>query len=125
MSAEFEHQDWQTVVIRKRSSKKDALKNSPTSVQVRDSERNEKVRLAKLDMMDYTEVPKKRIHPESIQSLIRRRMELKFNQEKADQLCNFPRHTFKNIESNRVLPTQLQQSLIQKHFSIQLKIEYY
>jgi DNA-binding XRE family transcriptional regulator len=125
MSAEFEHQDWQTVVIRKRSLKKDALKNSPTSVQVRDSERNEKVRLAKLDMMDYTEVPKKRIHPESIQSLIRRRMELKFNQEKADQLCNFPRHTFKNIESNRVLPTQLQQSLIQKHFSIQLKIEHY
>jgi len=105
----LEHQDWQTVVLRRRPSKKDPSKNpSSASVQVRDSERNEKIRLAKLDQLDYSEVSKKRLHPESLQTLIRKRLELKMTQEKADQLCNFPRYTFKNIESNRLLPTQQQ-----------------
>jgi DNA-binding XRE family transcriptional regulator len=118
-------QDWTPVVLKRRPTKKEALQasNSGQGVsQVKDGQRNEKMRLAKMDNMDYSEAPKKRIESESIQTLIRKRMELKLNQEKADQLCNFPKHTFKNIESNRVLPTSQQQSLIQKHFGVQLKI---
>lgn len=121
----MEFQDWTPVVLKRRSTKKEAgaaQANSSGESQVKDSQRNEKARLAKMDMMDYSEAPKKRIESESIQNLIRKRMELKLNQEKADQLCNFPKYTFKNIESNRILPTSQQQSLIQKHFGVQLKI---
>jgi DNA-binding XRE family transcriptional regulator len=121
----MEHQDWTPVVIKRRLTKKEATSvsaGSSGSSEVRDSQRNERARMAKVDMLDYSEAPKKRIESESIQTLIRKRMEMKLNQEKADQLCNFPKHTFKNIESNRVLPTSQQQSLIQKHFGVQLKI---
>lgn len=120
----MEFQDWTPVVLKRRPTKKESSSQpfGSSESQVKDLQKNEKVRLAKMDMMDYSEAPKKRVESESIQNLIRKRMELKLNQEKADQLCNFPKHTFKNIESNRTLPTSQQQSLIQKHFGVQLKI---
>jgi hypothetical protein len=104
-------QDWTTVVLRKNSQKSPAVPYD-----------SEKARLAKLEQQDSLDAPKKRLQTESLQSLIRRRIEMKLNQEKADQLCNFPRNTFKNIESYREIPTPKQQSIIQKVFSIQLKI---
>jgi hypothetical protein len=119
----MEHQDWTTVVLKRRVTTKEAQAKGQTVAEVRDSDRSEKARQAKLDMMDGTEIPKKRIAPESIQALIRKRIEMGLNQEKADQKCSFPRHTFKGIESNHHLPTSSQQSLIQKHFGIQIKIE--
>jgi hypothetical protein len=78
--------------------------------------------MAKIAEIDYAEAPKKQVASESLQEIIRKRMELKINQEKADQLCHFPRHTFRLIESRRVLPTPQQQSTIQKHLGVQLKI---
>uniref|UniRef100_A0A6C0KSA4 HTH cro/C1-type domain-containing protein n=1 Tax=viral metagenome TaxID=1070528 RepID=A0A6C0KSA4_9ZZZZ len=108
----MEHQDWTTVTLKRRSKE-------PTSI-IRDSER---ARLAKIEAMDDTILPKKRIHPESIQALIRKRIELSLNQEKADQKCSFAKHTFKELEANRLIPNQAQQSAIQKHFGVQLKIE--
>jgi ribosome-binding protein aMBF1 (putative translation factor) len=78
--------------------------------------------MAKIDATDYAEAPKKRVSSESLQELIRKRMELKLNQDKADQLCNFPRHTIKGIESRRILPTPAQQSVLQKTLGIQLKM---
>jgi hypothetical protein len=45
------------------------------------------------------------------------------NQDMADRLCHFPRHTFKGIESRRILPSASQQSAIQKHLSVQLKMK--
>jgi len=120
----MEFQDWTPVVLKRRPTKKESavLASNSGLSQVKDPQKNEKVRLAKMDHMDYSEAPKKRLESESIQNLIRKRLELKLNQEKADQLCNFPKHTFKNMESNRTLPTSQQQSLIQKHFGVQLKI---
>jgi DNA-binding XRE family transcriptional regulator len=82
---------------------------------------NERNRMAKLDSADPV-IIKKCVQPESLQALIRKRIEMKLNQEKADQLCSFPRHTFKDIESNRAIPTQEQQSRIQRHFGVQIKI---
>jgi DNA-binding XRE family transcriptional regulator len=117
----MEHQDWTTVVLKRRPTRRES-DLSHSGVDVRDAQRNERVRMAKMDAMDYAEAPKKQITSESLQDLIRKRMELKLNQEKADQLCNFPKHTFKAIESRRVLPSPSQQSLIQKHMGIQLKI---
>lgn len=59
---------------------------------------------------------------DSLQTLIRKRMELKINQERADQLCGFPVNTFKNIESKRLVPTEIHQNSIQKYIGIQVKI---
>jgi hypothetical protein len=118
-------QDWTTVVLRKGPSKKSASSphaSDEYSIQSRDHDRNERARLAKVEEEDIADVPKKRIQPESIQQLIRKRIEMKLNQEKADQLCNFPKNTFKDLESNRALPTVKQQSVIQKIFSVQLRV---
>ena len=112
--AELEHQDWTTVTLKKRST---------TKVESRDTERHERSRMAKLDSMDGTELPRKRVNAESIQALIRKRIELSLNQEKADQKCSFPKHTFKELEAHRLIPSQAQQSIIQKQFGIQLKID--
>jgi hypothetical protein len=59
---------------------------------------------------------------ESLQTLIRKRIHMKVNQERADMLCSFPRHTFKNIESNRLLPTDQQLQRIQHIFQVPLVI---
>ena len=121
MSQELDHQDWTTVTLRRRPTAKEA--QAKGTAEARDVDRGEKARLSKLDTMDGTEIPKKRVQPESIQALIRKRIELGLNQEKADQKCSFPRHTFKTIESNHHVPTPAQQSAIQKHFGVQLKVE--
>jgi hypothetical protein len=121
----MDHQDWTTVVLKRRPTKREsdlAQSSNGSSVTQRDSQWNERVRMAKMDAIDYAEAPKKQVTSESLQDLIRKRMELKLNQEKADQLCNFPKHTFKNIESRRILPTSSHQSMIQKHMGVQLKI---
>jgi len=64
----------------------------------------------------------KHINPESLQSLIRKRIELKLNQKDADNKCAFPRNTFKEIECNRLIPNEEQKRRIHQIFGIQLKI---
>ena len=59
---------------------------------------------------------------ESLQTLIRKRIQMKVNQDRADMLCSFPRHTFRNIESNRLLPTDQQLQRIQHTFQVSLVI---
>lgn len=123
----MDHQDWTTVVLKRRPTKRETLLSTDSSsgsgqIEARDIDKNERIRMAKMAEIDYAEAPKKSIASESLQQLIRKRMELKLNQEKADQLCNFPRHTFKGIESRRIIPTSAQQSAIQKHLNVQLKV---
>ena len=117
----MDDQDWTTVTLKRRSNKKEQIRNGQTTIQVRDPERNEKIRMAKLENADAP-VAKKRINADSLQSLIRKRLELKLNQEKADNLCAFPRNTFRDIESNRLIPSEDQKRRIQQQFGIQLKI---
>jgi len=116
----MEHQDWTTVVLKKRTTTKEARITGQLETQNRDSDRSERNRLAKLEQ-DEIAPPKKRLHPESIQSLIRKRLELGLTQDKADQKCAFPRYTFREIESHRLLPSASQHSTIQRQFGIQLK----
>lgn len=115
-------QDWTTVTVRRRYSKKEAAQSGQGSIQVRDPAKNEKIRMAKLADADGPG-PKKRVNHESLQALIRKRIELKLNQEKADITCAFPRNTFKDIESNRIIPNEEQKRRIQQNFGIQLKID--
>jgi len=121
----MEHQDWTTVVLKRRpttAARRDGAESGELVTGVRDADRNERSRAAKMDRMDYAEAPKKQVASESLQALIRKRMELKLSQDKADQLCNFPRHTIKGIESRRILPTPAHQATLQKILGVQLKI---
>ena len=112
----MECQDWTPVTFRRRTaSKKDH------SIQSRDYKRDEKIQMAKLENSDKP-IPKKRISPESLQALIRKRIELTLSQVKADIKCSFPRNTFRDIEANRLIPSEGQRRCIQQHFDIQLKI---
>ena len=117
-------QDWTTVTLRRRLSTKEAQSKGHTVTQHRDPEQQERARLAKLENIDEVSPPKKRVSPESIQALIRKRMELGLTQEKADHKCSFSRNTFKDLESHRSLPTAIQQSTLQKVFGVQLKINH-
>ena len=118
----MDHQDWITVTINRRRSKKEAIANGQSMIQHRDPEHNERVRLAKIENSDEPG-PKKRINSEALQNLIRKRIELKLTQEKADTQCAFPRNTFKNLESNRLIPTEEQKRRIQQTFGVSLKID--
>ena len=120
----MDHQDWTTVVLKRRSTatRREGGSGSDSTTEIRDEDRNERRRVAKLDRMDYAEAPKKQVASDSLQELIRKRMELKINQDKADQLCHFPRHTIKCIESRRIMPTPAHQSTLQKILWVQLKI---
>jgi hypothetical protein len=117
----MDFQDWTPVTIHKRHSKNDPAKKNQSAIQLRDPEKNEKIRIAKLADTDLPP-PVKTIDSESLQSLIRKRIELKLTQEKADILCSFPRNTFKEIEAHRLIPSEEQKRRIQQNFGIQLKI---
>ena len=114
-------QDWTTVTVRRRTSKKDTSSLGQGSIQYRDPAKSEKIRIAKLEDTDLPG-PKKRVNSESLQELIRKRIEMKVTQEKADITCSFPRNTFKDIESNCLIPNEDQKQRILQNFSIQLKI---
>lgn len=126
----MDFQDWTTVVLRKGPSKKSgggaaaaaARSGDEVQIQPRDQGHHERARMNKLEEQDLADAPKKRVHSESIQQLIRKRIEMKLNQEKADQLCNFSRNTFKEIEAHRLIPNAKQQSVIQRFFGVSIKI---
>lgn len=117
-------QDWSKMVI----NKKYDIKNT-----------NEMTRLGKTTTVkkgsitgtiskslddDATEskIFKKYVAPESIRELINKRIEMKLTQDKADTLCSFPKHTFRDLESNKLVPSEKQKQFISRNFSINLKI---
>jgi len=118
----MDHQDWETVTLRRRVSTKEAQSKGHTTANKRDSDQQERILLAKLENTDEVSHPKKRVNPESIQALIRKRLELGLTQDKADQKCSFSKYTFKDIESHKSLPTPAQHSTIQRVFGVQLTI---
>ena len=101
----MEQHDWTTVTFR-RTYKKNTY--SPS---------NEKTCMAKLTNSS----PKSSINPTSLQVLIRTRIEMKLTQLMADNICEFPYNTFKNIESKLIMPSDEQKRRIEQHFNIYLK----
>ena len=116
----MDDQDWTVVTLHRRRTKKEAIVKGNAVIQPRDVGHNERIRMAKLDNSD-TPAPKKHVDPNSLQSLIRKRIEMKLTQERADNLCAFPRNSFKDIESNRYLPSEEQKRRIHHNLGIQLK----
>ncbi len=118
----MECQDWTTVTIKRRIPKKEAIARGMGATVVRDSHRSERVRLSKLDA-DEVVIPKKRVTSMSLQDLIRARIGLSLTQDRADGACSFPKHTFKELEANRLIPTEDQKRRIQQVFGVTLKVE--
>jgi len=117
--------DWITITRKSRSVKPEQVLQVEQVQQVQQVQQTHKYtneRMYKLDKSD-TPGPKKYINPKSLQDLIRTRINKNLNQEKADCLCAFPRNTFKNIESNRIIPTEEQKRRIQQHFDTYLKTD--
>lgn len=107
-------QDWTPVVWSKRrhSSSRNCNCHLSSSLPAAESENH----------CERSECPKWRVHYEGIQALIRKRMELGMTQDRANQLCNFPAYTVKDIECHRILPSQRQIATIQHLFGITLRI---
>jgi hypothetical protein len=118
----MDDQDWIHVTVRRRYSKKEAAHAGQTTIQTRDANKNEKIRIARLADAEVPG-PKKRINTQSLQELIRKRIEMKLNQEKADAACAFPKHTFKEMEAHRLVPNEEQKRRIASTFGVQLKID--
>lgn len=112
-------QDWTPVTLRRTYTKKEAA-GGQHAIVAKDSNRDEKIRLAKLDASDGP-VVKKRVDPVCIQELIRKRVDMKLTQDKADALCSFPKHTFREIEAGRLVPTEDQKRRIQMNLSVGLR----
>ena len=117
-------QDWTPVTLRRTYTKKEAAvvagQHGRATIVSKDSNKDEKIRLAKLDADDGP-VVKKRVDPVCLQELIRKRVDMKLTQDKADALCSFPKHTFREIEAGRTLPTEDQKRRIQMNMSVGLR----
>lgn len=109
----MDYQDWKPVVLKKENDLSKKSHNTPVNN-----------KMAKLDANDNLDgsSSKKKLDPESVKELTAKRIEMKLTQEKADKLCAFSRNTFKDLESKKTVPTQTQQSIIQKKLGVQLKI---
>ena len=103
----MDNQGWISVKTRRRTIKNENVENS-----VHHEEQNVK-----------QDIPKMKVNHETLQALIRKRIQLKVNQERADTMCLFPQYTFKNLESNRLIPNESQIQRIVRIFDIQLKID--
>jgi hypothetical protein len=123
MDSYNDNQDWTVVQLKRKFTKKEAVQKGMTTVQHRDSEKSEKIRLAKLDNSEDVVKPKKRINAASIQELIKKRIEMKLTQDKADAFCAFPKHTFRDIEAYRLIPKGEHLSKIQSRLGVQLRID--
>ena len=104
------YQDWEPVILTKNKNKNENEKKYNNN------------KLSKLDANNDMSGVKKQLDSESVKELVSKRLEMKLTQEKADNLCAFSRNTFKDLESKKSLPTQSQQSVIQKKLGVQLKI---
>jgi len=123
----MDHQDW-TVVTIKRTPKKEISHPFPNYLFPSHSFHshpflNHSFVHSTADGLHPTYPPTTCIAAESLQALIRKRLEMKLTQEKVDHLCQFPVHTCKNLEARRLTPTEKHQLAIQEHLGIQLKIE--
>jgi len=104
-------QDW-TVVTVKRHRNKKTLYTHKNKVENKETPMQDIIPLVERQCICHM----------SLQDLIRKRIAMSLTQEKADRLCGFPEHTFRDMECNRIVPDEIDQDIIQTQLGIQLKI---
>lgn len=96
-STEMEHQDWNTVTIRGKSSA------PSTPRQITEKRNPEAQRLAKVEREEF--VKPKQLSSESRKDLVSARVALKLTQDQLNQRCAFPPHTIKGFEAGHLTPS--------------------
>jgi len=118
-------QDWTPVVLKKTRKVADAAAHRSGATKIVERPAGtEAQRLASLEKkIENNEViVRKHVDPSTLKSLIQTRIEKKLTQITADNLCGFPRNTFREIESGRLIPNSKQISLIQKSLGVVIRL---
>jgi len=118
-------QDWTPVVLKKTRKVADAAAHRSGSTKIVErAAGTEAQRLASLEkkIENNETIIRKHIDSTSLKSLIQTRIEKKLTQINADNLCGFPRNTFREIESARLVPNSKQISLIQKSLGVVIRL---
>jgi DNA-binding XRE family transcriptional regulator len=103
-------QDWTTVVLKKKVKPSKPLSvTNPEVLRLRAIENDEPVK-------------KRELTRESRQALTSGRIAKNMTQEQVDHVCGFPKHTIRDIESGKLVPSGPQMAIIQKYTGIVLRI---
>lgn len=116
-------QDWTQVVLKKTRKVAEAHRSGATKIVERHAG-TEAQRLASLEkkIENNEAIIRKHVDSSSLKLLIQTRIEKKLTQINADNLCGFPRNTFREIESGRLVPNSKQISLIQKSLGVVIRL---
>jgi ABC-type xylose transport system substrate-binding protein len=118
-------QDWTPVVLKKTRKVADAAAHRSGATKIVERPAGtEAQRLASLEkkIENNEAIIRKHIDSTTLKSLIQTRIEKKLTQINTDNLCGFPRNTFREIESGRLIPNSKQISLIQKSLGVVIRL---
>jgi len=118
-------QDWTQVILKKTRRVADAAAHRSGATKIVERPAGtEAQRLASLEkkIENNEAIIRKHIDSTTLKSLIQTRIEKKLTQINADNLCGFPRNTFREIESGRLIPNSKQISLIQKSLGVVIRL---
>jgi hypothetical protein len=120
----MEHQDWSPVTLRHRrgGSAAAAAAAGEKCIVGRDCGASERAHARKLEAADGP-ARIKRISAASKQELIQARLSRGLTQDKADAACALPKHTFRDIESAKMLPGPSILRAISRELSVNLRFE--
>jgi hypothetical protein len=91
----YAHQDWEPVVLRKRSGSGSGapVRRDPVAALMS--------KLADTEIAGKIKV----LSAESVQAIVNYRREHNLTQKQMDQQCSFPAHTINNLEAKKTAPT--------------------
>lgn len=104
-------QDWDPVVVKKKAAPSTVARIG-VPVAVSD--------MRKVEASDGP-VVLRRLAPASRTALVQARVALKYDQDKLNQLCCFPKYTIREIEAGRVCPSPTQLAVLNRQLRISLK----
>jgi ribosome-binding protein aMBF1 (putative translation factor) len=119
----MEHQDWQTVTVRRSAPKNanEAKARGLVEQRVRDHDSATHQHIRALAESD--EPPKPKYLPsDSRKALTTARLAKKLTQDQTDALCAFPKHTIKGLEAGSLIPNHNHFRVISRELGVNLKI---
>jgi hypothetical protein len=119
----MEHQDWQTVTLRRGKPKNanEAVARGLVEQRVRDP--GSATHQHNRALAESEEVVKpKYLPPDSRKALTAARLAKKLTQDQTDVLCAFPKHTIKGLEAGTVIPNHNHFRVISRELGVNLKI---
>ena len=119
----MEHQDWQTVTVRrsKPTNVNEAKARGLTEQRVRDHNSATHQHIRALAESEEVSKPKY-LPPESRKVLTSARLAKKLTQDQTDALCAFPKHTIKGLEAGTLIPNHNHFRVISRELQVNLKV---